>query len=221
MPRPRSGRGDSAFGWSGSTVVHHLHVGEASPPHVSVLLITGTVGAGKTAVAREVGELLRLSRVAGGPKMACGVIDLDALSYVAAGPVEDRFNSNFVLENLKAIWPNYAARGVDRLVLARYVGAAYEGEAYREAIPSATVTVCRVTAPPGTGQDRLRRGECGVAREFLMGLWHTLAAEIEGLAFEDFAVENGPDRSVTDVAREVAERVGWPLTPASLDESER
>ena len=119
-------------------------------------MITGTVGAGKTAVAREIGELLRLNRVAGGMKMVCGVIDLDALSYVAAGPVEDRFNSNFVLENLKAIWPNYAARGVDHLVLARYVGAAYEVEASREAIPSATVTVCRVTAPPETVQDRCR-----------------------------------------------------------------
>ena len=54
-----------------------------------------------------------------------------------------------------------------------------------------------------------------------MGLSHTLAAEIEGLAFEDFAVENGPDRSVTDVAREVAERVGWPVLPARLGSSEQ
>ena len=38
--------------------------------------------------------------------MACGVVELDALSYVVAGPVEDRFNSNFVVENLKAAWPN-------------------------------------------------------------------------------------------------------------------
>ena len=201
--------------------MHHFHVDQASSPQVSVLLITGTVGAGKTAVAREIGELLRLNRVAGGMKMACGVIDLDALSYVAAGPVEDRFNCHFVVENLKAIWPNYAARGVDHLVLARYVGAAHEVEAYREAIPSATVTVCRVPAPADTVQDRLRRRECGVARDFLMGLSRTLAAEIEELAFEDFAVENGSDRSVTDVAREVAERVGWPVLPATLGSSEQ
>lgn len=110
-------------------------------PKCPCCLITGTVGAGKTAVAREIGELLRLTRVAGGMRMVCGVIDLDALSYVAAGPVEDRCNSNFVVENLKAIWPNYAARGVDHLVLARYTGAAHEVEGYREAIPSATVTV--------------------------------------------------------------------------------
>jgi hypothetical protein len=54
-------------------------------------------------------------------------------------------------------------------------------------------------------------------------LSHTLAAESDELGFEDFAVDNGPDRSVTDVAREVAERMGWPLPsmpPATLASSE-
>lgn len=200
--------------------MHDLHVDQASSPQVSVLLITGTVGAGKTAVAREIGELLRLTGLATGMRVGCGVIDLDALSYVAAGPVEDRFNSNFVVDNLKAVWPNYAARGVERLVLARFVGAGHEVEAYREAIPSATVTVCRLTAPAETVQGRLRRREYGIARDFLMALSQTLAAEIDDLGFEDFAVENGPDRSVTDVAREVTERVGWPVPPATLGLSE-
>ena len=52
---------------------------------------------------------------------------------------------------------------------------------------------------------------------FLMALSHALAAETEELAFEDFAVETGPDRSVADVAREVTERVGWPIPTAPLD----
>jgi adenylylsulfate kinase len=192
-------------------------VNQASPDHVSVLLLTGTVGAGKTAIAYEIGELLRLTRVVTGVRVAIGVIDLDALSHASAGSVEDRFNSKFVVENLKAVWPNYVARGVDHLVLARYVAAAHELDAYREAIPSATLTVCRITAPATTIQDRLRRRESGLARDFLMTLSQTLAAESEGLAFEDFAVDNGPDRSVTDVAREVAERLGWPVPPPVTD----
>ena len=52
---------DPARGWPRSAVVHHFHVDQASALQVSVLLITGTVGAGKTAVAREIGELLRLN----------------------------------------------------------------------------------------------------------------------------------------------------------------
>jgi hypothetical protein len=59
-------------------LVHHVAVTEGSLP-VSVLLITGTVGAGKTALAREVGELLRLARLTTGhrrQRFAAGVIDL-------------------------------------------------------------------------------------------------------------------------------------------------
>ena len=179
---------------------------EAGSSPVSVLLITGTVGAGKTALAREVAELLRRSEVAG------GMIDLDALSYACPGPVEDRFNSELVLRNLEVLWPNYAARGVDHLVLARYVGAASEVDGYREAIPWSTLTVCRVTAPAKTVRERLRRREVGMERDFLVGLSQTLAAEMDGRA-EDFVVDNGPDRSITDVAREVVTRMGWSLAP--------
>ena len=174
-----------------------------------VLLITGTVGAGKTALAREVGELLRRSGVAG------GMIDLDALSYACAGPVEDRFNADLVVRNLTAIWPNYQARGVDHLVLARYVAHAGELEAYRAAIPFSTLTVCRVTAPAPTVRERLRRREIGVERDFLLALSQTLAAEPGDRAFEDFIVENGPDRSITDVAEEVLARAGWACAPGT------
>ena len=176
---------------------------------VSVLLITGTVGVGKTALAREVGELLRRSGVAG------AMIDLDALSYASSGPVEDLFNSNLVLRNLKAIWPNYAARGVDHLVLARYVGAAEELDGYRDAIPSADLVVCRVTAPPETVQERLRRREVGLERDFLVALSQTLAVALDGGVVEDFVVENGPDRSITDVAEEVVKRMGWRVAPST------
>lgn len=132
----------------------------ASSSPVSVLLITGTVGVGKSALAREIGELLRRGGAAG------AVIDLDALSYACSGPVEDRFNSGLVLANLKAIWPNYAVRGVRYLVLARYVGAADELLEYHEAIPAASLMVCRVTSPAETVWERLRRREVGLERDF-------------------------------------------------------
>lgn len=176
---------------------------------VSVLLITGTVGVGKSALAREVGELLRRSGMAG------AMIDLDALSYACSGPVEDRFNSDLVLRNLKAIWPNYAERGVDHLVLARYVAAATELDGYRDAIPSATLVVCRVTAPAETVRERLRRREVGLERDFLLALSETLAADVDARVVEDLLVENGPHRSITDVAEEVVTRLGWIVGPST------
>lgn len=171
---------------------------------VQVLLITGTVGAGKTAVAREIGELLRKSGV------TSAVIDLDSLSYVSPGVEDDRFNSRLVLRNLMAIWPNYASLGVDHVVLARFVAGVEELDAYRRAIPRATVTVCRVVAPAEIVQERLHRREPGVARAFLVELSRTLEPEIDALALEDFVVENGRSRSITGVAEEVLIRAGWP-----------
>lgn len=171
-----------------------------------VLLITGTVGAGKTTLAREVGELLRNSGV------TSAMIDLDSLSYISPGADDDRFNSRFVLRNLLAIWPNYAAVGVDHLVLARFVGGLAELDAYREAIPNSAFTVCRVTASGATVQRRLRERECGVAQAFLLQLSRQLERQAAAIGVEDFVVDNGDKRSITDVAREVLVRAGWPFS---------
>ena len=145
------------------------------------------------------------------------MIDLDALSYACPGPVEDRFNSELVLRNLKAVWPNYAARGVDHLVLARYVGTPTELDAYRRAVPSATLTVCRVTAPAETVRERLLRREAGLERDFLLALSETLAARTGVSAVEDFVVANGPGAAITDLAREVVRRLGWPVDAATAE----
>ena len=139
------------------------------------------------------------------------MIDLDALSYVCSGNVPDEFNSDFVLRNLKAIWPNYAARGARYLVLARYVGSISEVARYKEAVPFSDLTVCRVVAPPDTVRERLMRREVGCERDFLATLSQTLADRGDALAVEDFVVENGPGRSITELAREVATRAGWAL----------
>lgn len=172
---------------------------------VKVLLITGTVGAGKTSLAREVGELLRTGAV------TSAVIDLDALSHVSPGEGGDRFNSRFVVRNLEALWPNYEALGVGHLVLARFIASGEELARYREAVPRAAFTVCRVTAPPEIVRRRLRERERGVARQFLLDLSGTLEEEIDTAGVEDFTVHNGDGRSITDLAREVLARAGWPL----------
>lgn len=176
-----------------------------------MLLITGTVGAGKTTVAREVGELLRRSRA------TTAVIDLDSLSYLSPGAEDDRFNSRFVLRNLTAVWPNYAAAGVDHLVLARFLGGVEELAGYRAAIPGSEFVVCRLTAPAGTVQERVRNRELGVARAFLAGLARRLAQEFDALGLEDFAVDNGDHRSITDVAQEVLMRAGWPAAAERVE----
>src|SRR6476661_8393076 len=84
---------------------------ERSP--VSGLLLTGGVGAGKTTLAVEVGELLRAHRV------AHAVIDLDwlgwcAVSFDGAAQLQRR---RLLAANLAAVWGNYRQQGVSRVVL--------------------------------------------------------------------------------------------------------
>ncbi len=171
---------------------------------MKVLLITGTVGAGKTTLAREVGELLRSTGV------TSAMIDLDSLSYISPGADGDRFNGRFVLKNLMAILPNYAAAGVDHLILARFLAGVAELDAYREAIPDGELFVCRVIAPAATIERRLREREHGVAQGFLLELSGHLERETAATNLEDFIVDNGDERSITEAARDVLVRAGWP-----------
>jgi hypothetical protein len=173
------------------------------------VLLTGTAGAGKTAVAKEIGELLR--RV--GVRYA--VIDLDALGEIHPPCAEGTFNSPLIARNLAAIWPKYRLHGIDRLVLARVVGSAAEVTAYRSAVPEADIKICRLVAPPETVSERLTRREPGIKHEFLIRMAPGLDDELSRLALEDFAVDNNATKSVTGVALEVLCRLGWPEAAAA------
>lgn len=170
----------------------------AEPPRVECLLISGTAGAGKSAIAKEIGELMRLDST------GFAVIDLDAIAKCTTDPpVPGRFESALMVENLAAIWPNYRRYGVTHLVLARAVATAEELDAMRQAVPEARWTVCRLEAPEHVVAARLTAREAGIARTFLLGISPRLAAEMAANRIEDVAVTNGADRSVTEVADEI------------------
>lgn len=87
------------------------------------LLITGAPGSGKTALAKEIGEQLWRAEV------PHAVIDVDELARIRA-PVADPGNwTRLTVDNLRAIWHNYAALGIDRVVLAGVIDSADTVEA--------------------------------------------------------------------------------------------
>lgn len=164
---------------------------------VACLLITGTAGAGKSAVAKEIGELLR------GVATGYAVIDLDAIARCETDPpVPGRFESALLLANLASIWPNYQRYGVRFLVLARVVVDRSELEELQACIPRSHWTVCLLSAPETLVAQRLRTRGPGTAQEFLVRVSPELAAEMAAEAIEDILVSND-GRSLTDVATEV------------------
>lgn len=85
---------------------------------VATLLISGPVGAGKSAVAAEVSEILSRR------KIAHAVIDFDALAATYPRPADDPFGSRLAITNLRDVWRNAAAAGARNLVIARVLESA-------------------------------------------------------------------------------------------------
>ncbi|MFI5693495.1 AAA family ATPase [Kribbella sp. NPDC051586] len=166
------------------------------------LLITGSVGVGKTSVAEAVGELLA------GAAIPHAVIDLDWLARYWPSATDDPFNFALELRNLRSVARNYLAAGADRLVLAGVVESRAGRERYAEAI-GVDLAVCRLSADLAVIRQRLMQrhgnGDDGLR-------WHLRRSrELEQIldlaGVEDFTVAT--DRPVADVAKAVATAAGW------------
>ena len=173
---------------------------------VPLLIISGSMGAGKTTVLGEAIDMLTESGI------AHAAFDLDWLTFMH--PRREPFGQGLMLKNLAAIWPIYAAAGADRLIVAQFVDSREGLEGYREAIPGAQITVCRLTASVDTMQRRLEPREPGMFREEALARSEELASILEASNAEDFRVDNDEGRNITEVARKVLSRAGW-LNPSS------
>ena len=171
------------------------------PTTVPLLIISGSMGAGKTTVLSEASDLLVQ---AGIPHAA---IDLDWLSVMH--PQQDAYGLELALANLRAVWPNYVAAGAKRLIVANVVENETELDLYRVAVPGARPIVCRLTAPLVLMRQRLRVREPGMFQDQALARSTELDGILEGAAIEHFTVDNGPGRLVTDVAHEMLTRAGW------------
>ena len=77
---------------------------------IPVLVISGSMGAGKTTVLYEASDILAEVGV------SHAAIDLDALSVMF--PSQGPHGEHIAFANLAAIWPIYARAGADRLLIA-------------------------------------------------------------------------------------------------------
>ena len=165
-----------------------------------MLIITGTMGAGKTAVLGEASDILAQRQI------VHAAIDLDALG-VAHLP-SAVFSHGVMYDNLRSICRNYAALGVQRFLLARAIEDEAQLRLCRDIIPAASTVVCRLTASIETMKRRVQMRDFGISGREYVARVTKLNVILDRAQLEDFAVTN-EDRSLTEVALEMLIRAGW------------
>jgi pimeloyl-ACP methyl ester carboxylesterase len=169
-----------------------------------VLLVTGPVGVGKTAVLLEAHHLLAKAEI---PHAA---VVLEEIARSWPPPADDEWSERIAYRNLASLWSNFATGGAERLLLERVLEQRSQLRHLQEAIPDAQVTVVRLRAPLSLIEERVRTRQPHAASEWHLGAARWLAPRMDRWSAEDHLVENG-DRPLGEVAREVLRLAGWLL----------
>lgn len=176
-------------------------VSDSDPPRA--LLLTGTLGAGKTTVAIEIGEVLTEHAT------PHAVIDLDWLCW--AGPDFDSETIHALLrDNLAMVAQRFRRNGIGSFVLARGLLDPSHREAVRAAMPEVDLRVVRLDASAATLRQRLTARDSGANLDTHLSELAGFTELVERARVEDAVVRNdfGPIREVALAALAAA---GWTL----------
>lgn len=122
---------------------------------VKLLLITGTVGVGKSSVADEVFEILRRN------KKPIALINIDEFGYAYPHPDNDQFNVGLQLSNLSACVNNYLAVGANSFVVPCVLERQENVDALINAIGATETTIIRLIASEITLDERIASRHLG------------------------------------------------------------
>jgi ribose 1,5-bisphosphokinase PhnN len=167
--------------------------------NVKVIVISGSMGSGKTTVLGEASDILSER------EFVHAILDLDAIGTVL---LPDDSSRDLSIRNLQAVFTNFTTAGITRVLLAAAVESREHLQALRGAMSEPELVVCRLTAAVETMERRLRVREPGMHQEQFVTRSRELDARLEVAHVEDFTALND-GRSVTDVATEVLHRAGW------------
>ncbi len=166
----------------------------------SLLIITGTMGVGKTTVLGEASDLLALRQI------THAAIDLDALGLAHLPSAAS--NDDVMYGNLRSVCQNYHALGVRRFLVARAMEDRVQLERCRQVISATDTVVCRLTASLEAMRQRVQMRESGVLQREYVARMAKLNVILDRARLEDFTVTN-ENRSSTDVAQEMLVKAGW------------
>lgn len=172
-----------------------------------LLVVNGAMGAGKTATASAIRDVL------GDAGVRVAFIDADALCQARPEPSNDPYQQHLLMLSLASLAPIYRARGYGCIVVARVVEDPEDRDRYARLfagrVGPAQVSVVRVTASEETRMERITAREpAGRWRDFGIARSRELEEILESLDLDDGAVAtDGIPRE--EVARQVLDVAGW------------
>jgi len=169
---------------------------------VELLVVCGPAGVGKTTVANEASEQLKLAGI------EHAVIDTDALDQVHPWPPPGLQPQELSRRNLVAVWENFAQIGHRRLIVTGvFVDVEAELAWITSVVPARQVTVVRLRAGASTIEARVRHREIGSAAENQLRRTRAQVATIADPP--DTITMDTSSASVSEVAREILGIAGW------------
>ena len=194
----------TGLGQLGTAAVWPQAVGKQLQPKdhclESLLIISGTMGAGKTTVMAEASDILSLH------KITHAAIDLDALGLAYLPDVKP--TDAIMYNNLKSVCENYSSLGIQRLLLARAIQDRAELDLCRSVVSATNTIICRLNASPALMAQRVAMRESGMLRDGFIARSAELNAILDEAQLEDFSITN-EDRPLQEIAREMLVRAGW------------
>jgi hypothetical protein len=164
-----------------------------------VIVISGTMGAGKTTALGEASDILS------GRGIVHAAIDLDAVTIVGL-PAE--LTRRLAAANLNALFENLLAVGIRRVLIAVAVESGEALQELHQAMSNPRMVVCRLVAARGTLEQRIRTREPGMHQAQFVARSGELDAILDIAAVEDFTEAND-GRRITEVATAILRRAGW------------
>lgn len=164
-----------------------------------ILVISGSMGAGKTTVLGEASDLLSAREV------VHAAFDLDAMGLLLLPESRSR---ELHYSNLAMLYDNCREAGIERFLIAAAIESREALNDLARAMGNPIVTVCRLMASLDTMANRLRIREVGIRRREYAARSRVLSTILDAAGVEDFQIAN--DRqSVTAVAEEMLVQAKW------------
>ena len=165
------------------------------------IVITGSVGAGKTTTMWALIDVLRAH------EHACAGIDMDALRAYYPKPEDDPFGNRLGRKNLAFVTATFLDAGSEYIVLADVVESLADRDALAAAMHDPDLLVVRLHVPREQLRNRLHERELPHNLPWYLNRADELEEILNANAIGDLIVEVN-DQAAHAVAHEIATRLG-------------